>query len=118
MQGGEIGHGAKEPVGWRWRFMWDGRRLVDISAEESRLRLLLDQHGHLVVSTSPVQLVPPLQTTSSWKGGSAGCVILDDPRQWVARPVARSLAPRLRFRPLLARPGLEETRALREYESM
>lgn len=34
--------------------MWDGRRLVDISAEESRLRLLLDQHGHLVVSTSPV----------------------------------------------------------------
>ena len=42
LHGGEIGHGAKEPGGRRRRLMWDGRRLVGVSAEECRWRSLLN----------------------------------------------------------------------------
>ena len=61
LHGGEIGHGAEEAVGWRRRLVWDGWRLVvDVSAEHGGLRLLLDQHRHLVISAPPVQLISPL----------------------------------------------------------
>ena len=97
MHGGEIGHGAEESIGWGRRLVWDRRRLVGISAEDGRLRSLLNQHRHLIVSASPVEFVSPLETSSSREGGSAGYVIFIDPPEWVAGTVAGSLPPRLRF---------------------